>query len=239
MRSAFLDRLGVRAVIFDMDGVLLETLSQHYESYRRVLEPEGLRVEPMEINSREGLGTPAVLASLSEEKGWELSAERIEQLVARRRNIFWETYEHRVYPYVPELLTWLEEAGYQLAVVSGATERSLEVCLHQHTVGVDGRRLADWFPIIISGSDIERGKPHPDPYLAALQKLSIEGRQALVVENAPAGIEAAHAAGCHTVAIASTLPESYLHEADWVVPDHAALFRLFREIPGSKSQVSS
>jgi beta-phosphoglucomutase len=228
MRSAFLDGLGVHAVIFDVDGVLLETMSLHYQSYRRILEPEGLSVEPIELNLREGLGTPAVLASLCEEKGWGLSPERIEQMVVRRRNLFLETYEHRVYPHVPELLAWLEQAGYRLGVVSGATERSLDVCLREHPAAPDGRCLADWFPIIISGSAVARGKPHPDPYLAALTKLSLEGRQALVVENAPLGIEAAHAAGCYAVAIETTLPKRYLEAADWVVPDHAALLRLLK-----------
>jgi beta-phosphoglucomutase len=228
MRSAFLDELGVHAVIFDVDGVLLETMSLHYQSYRRILEPEGLSVEPIELNLREGLGTPAVLASLCEEKGWGLSPERIEQMVARRRNLFLENYEHRVYPHVPELLAWLEQAGYRLGVVSGATERSLDVCLREHPAAPDGRCLADWFPIIISGSAVARGKPHPDPYLAALKKLWLEGRQALVVENAPLGIEAAHAAGCYAVAIETTLPKPYLEAADWVVPDHAALLRLLK-----------
>ena len=228
MGSAFLDRLGVEAVIFDVDGVLLETPSLHYESYRQILEPEGLSIEPIEINSREGLGTPAVLAALSEEKGWGLSPERIEQMVARRRSLFWETYEHRVYPHVSELLAGLEQAGYRLAVVSGATERSLDLCLRKHPAALDGRCLADWFPIIISGSDMPRGKPYPDPYLAALKKLSLEGRRALVVENAPLGIEAAHAAGCYAVAMETTLPKPRLEAADWVVPDHAALLRLLK-----------
>ena len=228
MRSTFLDRLGVEAVIFDVDGVLLETMSLHYQSYRQILEPEGLSVEPIEISLREGLGTPAVLASLSEEKCWGLSPERIEQMVARRRNLFLENYAHRVYPQVPELLAWLEQAGYRLAVVSGATERSLDVCLREHPAAPDGRCLADWFPIIISGSDAARSKPYPDPYLEALKRLSLAGRQALVVENAPLGIEAAHAAGCYAVAIETTLPMPYLEAADWVVPDHAALLRLLR-----------
>jgi beta-phosphoglucomutase len=237
MASPFLDQLGVRAVIFDMDGVLLDTLPLHYASYRHVLEAEGLAVEPRDISSREGLGTPELLASLSEERGWQLSPQRIQELASRRRRFFWDRYEHRVYPGVTELLDFLERDGYGLAVVSGAIQRSLDVGLRDHPAASNGRCLAGWFPVIVGGTMVARGKPHPDPYLVALEKLSLEGRQALVVENAPVGITAAHAAGCYVAALETTLPKSYLTDADWVLPDHAALLRLLKQVPGSKSQV--
>ncbi len=227
-RSPLLDRCGIQAVIFDMDGVLVETMSLHYEAYCRVLKPAGLSVQPIEISSREGLGTPAVLASLSEARGWGLSPEQIQDLADRRRRIFWEIYEHRVFPEIPELLTFLKEAGYQLAVVSGATRQSLVVSLEQYRCS-DGQCLGGWFPLIISGTEVARGKPYPDPYIAALARLGLEGKQALVVENAPAGITAAKEAGCYCVAVESTLPKSYLAGADWVVRDHAALLRLLRD----------
>src|SRR5512140_858389 len=87
-RSPLLDKYGLRAVIFDMDGVLLETMGLHYESYCRVLKPEGLSVEAIEISSREGLGTPAVLKSLSDARGWNLSADKIRELTDKRRELF-------------------------------------------------------------------------------------------------------------------------------------------------------
>jgi len=226
-RSPLLDRHGIQAVIFDMDGVLVETMSLHYEAYRRTLEPEGLRVEPIDISSREGLGTPAVLESLSEERGWGLSPGRIRSLAEGRRKIFYEIYEHRVFQEIPELLTFLKDGGYKLGVVSGATRQSLVVSLEQYPCA-NGKGLAQWFPLTISGSDIARGKPHPDPYLTALARLGLKGKQTLVVENAPAGITAAKEAGCYCVAVESTLPRSYLGGADWVVGDHAALLRLLR-----------
>lgn len=226
-RSAWLDRYGIRAVLFDMDGVLIDTMAFHYEAYRRVLEPEGLSVEPIEISSREGLGTPAVLRSLSEARGWGLAEARIEELADRRRQIFYQIYEHRVYPEVPQLLDFLKDLGYMLAVVSGATQQSLDVCLNEYECA-GGKSLAQWFSLILSGTSVPRGKPHPDPYLIALERLGIEGRQALVVENAPAGIQAAKQAGCYCAAVQTTLPETYLRQADWIVPNHAALLHLLR-----------
>jgi beta-phosphoglucomutase len=227
-RSPLLDRLGIRAVIFDMDGVLVETKNLHLEAYKRVLAPLGLNVKPIDIASREGLATPAVLRSLSNDLGWGLGEERIQELANRRRRIFHETYEHRVFPEIPEILRFLQSGGYQLAVVSGATQKSLDMSLQEYPCA-NGKGLAQWFAVIISGSAVARGKPYPDPYLAALSALRLAGREALVVENAPAGITAAKGAGCYCVAVESTLPKSYLGGADWVVPSHAALLDLLRE----------
>ena len=228
-RSAFLDRLGISAVVFDLDGVLIDSMPFHYEAYRRVLAQEGLSVERMDIYLREGLGSPDVLRSLAENKGWAFFPESIEELAQRRRQLFYQIYQHRVFTEVPEILTWLRQAGYRLAVVSAATQKSLDVCLNQYPAGPDGRGLGQWFPLVISGTMVERGKPFPDPYLKALEELGVKGTEVLVVENAPAGITAARAAGCYCVALETTLPRSYLERAHWVLPNHAALLRLLRD----------
>ena len=227
-RSPFLDRLGISAVIFDLDGVLIDSLPYHYLSYRQMMAEAGLPVSEMDIYLREGLGTPEVLESLSEEKGWGLTAERIGELTSRRRALYQEVYEHRVFPEVPELLTWLTEAGYRLGVVSGATKRSVDLCLNQCRIEGGGGCLGQWFSLVVSGSAVERGKPHPEPYLKALEQLGLEGRQVLVVENAPAGVNSARAAGCYVAALETTLPRAYLKGAQWILANHAALLRLLR-----------
>ena len=229
--SSFLNRLGISAVIFDLDGVLIDSMPFHYEAYRRLLAEEGLPLERMEIYLREGLGSPDVIRSLAEDKGWAFSPERIEELAQRRRQLFYQVYQHLVFAEVPEILTWLSQASYLLAVVSAATQKSLDVCLNQYPAGPDGRGLGQWFPLVISGTMVERGKPFPDPYLKALEDLGVKGTQVLVVENAPAGVTAALAAGCYCVALETTLPRSHLEGAHWVLPDHAALLRMLRDSP--------
>ncbi len=227
--SSFLNRLGISAVIFDLDGVLIDSMPFHYEAYRQMLAEEGLPVERMDIYLREGLGSPDVIRSLAEDKGWAFSPERIEELAQRRRQLFYQVYQHRVFAEVPEILTWLKQAGYLLAVVSAATQKSLDVCLNQYPAGPDGKGLGQWFPLVISGTTVERGKPFPDPYLKALEELGVKGTQVLVVENAAAGITAARAAGCYCAALETMLPRSHLEGAHWVLPDHAALLRMLRD----------
>lgn len=227
-RSPFLDRLGIEAVIFDLDGVLVDSMPYHWAAYQRVMAQEGLEIDRDEVYMLEGLGTPDVLRTVSEKRGWGLSPERIQEIAARRREIFYQIYRHDVFPEVPETLSWLQGAGYRLGVVSGATERSLQVCLNEQRIGGDGLCLGQWLPLVVSGTSVERGKPFPDPYLKALERLRLAGRQVLVVENAPAGIAAAKTAGCHCVALETTLPASLLQGADWVLADHAVLLRLLQ-----------
>ena len=229
MRFVLLEGLGVSAVLFDLDGVLIDSMPFHYEAYRQVLAQEGLAVERQDIYLREGLGTPEVLRSLAEEKQWPLTPERMAELADRRRAVFYRLYEHRVFADVPGLLGWLSEAGYRLGVVSAATRQSLHMCLNDYAVGEGQAGLGRWFSVAVSGTSVARGKPFPDPYLQAIREMRLEPAQALVVENAPIGITAARAAGCRCVALETTLPRSYLEGANWIVPDHASLLRLLRD----------
>ena len=80
------------------------------------------------------------------------------------------------------------------------------------------------FDVIISGDDTEKGKPNPEPYLAAMQKLNILPIESLVIENAPLGIQSAKTAGAYCIAITTTLGREYLKEADEVVKNHRELF---------------
>ncbi len=89
--------------------------------------------------------------------------------------------------------------------------------------------LGQWFPIVVSGTSVARGKPFPDPYVEGLKKLGLPAGRALVVENAPMGITAARAPRCPSVALATTLARAHLAGADWVLDNHAALVRLLKE----------
>ena len=83
--------------------------------------------------------------------------------------------------------------------------------------------VRDAFKVIVSADDVVKGKPSPEPYLAALEKLRAAPDRALVVENAPMGIASASAAGIYCIAIETTLPQEYLKGADMIVRNHEAL----------------
>jgi beta-phosphoglucomutase len=99
-----------------------------------------------------------------------------------------------------------------------------------------GPEICSWFDCIVAAEDVERGKPDPEPYLRAIQKLHVAPSEALVVENAPRGIRAGKSAGCGVVAITSTLSPYHLREADAIVHD---FMELRRRLPSIMSKYDS
>jgi beta-phosphoglucomutase len=111
---------------------------------------------------------------------------------------------------------------FKLALVSGS---------HVDTIGkVVNKYFSNCFDVIITGSDLERGKPDPDPYLKAIEKLDILKNECMVIENAPMGITAARRAGIYCVAVATMLEPERLQHADLVLEDHAALIDYLRSL---------
>ncbi len=88
----------------------------------------------------------------------------------------------------------------------------------------------NYFDVIITGSDLERGKPDPAPYLKALEKLELAKNECIVIENAPLGITAAKRAGLYCVAVASTLEPEKVQHADLVFNDHSALLEYLKSL---------
>jgi beta-phosphoglucomutase len=129
---------------------------------------------------------------------------------ARRKDAYYAEHARgRLYPAAVGCAARLERAGKALALVTGASRTRIEA----------SSILAELprFAAIITANDVARGKPHPEPYLKALQSLDLPASSCLVVENAPLGIRAAKAAGIRCVALATTLPREDLSEADAVL----------------------
>ncbi len=133
----------------------------------------------------------------------------------------------QMYPGVKNTMDLLRDNGIKLALVSGSNRISVTKVLDE--IGMTGK-----FDAVVTGADTERGKPYPDPYLKRMNMLGIPGENSVVVENAPLGIKSAKAAGVdYVIAVTTTLPESYLREADDIMPSFTdiedCLARRFKE----------
>ena len=125
-----------------------------------------------------------------------------------------------------EALTAAKELGCMIVLVTGSAQTSLLQRLEEHYPGFFRQEL------MVTGFDVKRGKPDPEPYLMGLQKAGIKAEEAVVVENAPLGVESAHRAGIFTIAAnTGPLEDSLLKEAgaDIVVPGLMDVARLFRK----------
>ncbi len=200
------------AVVFDFDGVLFDSMTYHAEAYRRILQreaPEAPTVEDREVFRLEGQRSQEVLHGLSEARDLGWSPDRCRDLAEEKQGIFADlATEAAPYPGALDVVREVRARGVPLGLVTGTDPRNIERFL-----GVD----VGLFDIVVAGPDVERGKPHPDPYLTAMEALDVEPERVLVVENAPLGIESGRKAGAHVVAVTTTLDAEDLEGADEVL----------------------
>jgi beta-phosphoglucomutase len=208
-----------KAVLFDLDGVIADTMGLHYEAFRQAFAKYGVQVTPLEIFELEGMPSREVGKALVRRKGASLADEQVMKAVEDKREIYRSlaAKDARTFPDVPETLKMLRENGVRLALVTGSNLKTVTEVLKK--TGLEGA-----FDAVVSGDDTPRGKPYPDPYLKGMERLGIPAPNCVVVENAPLGIEAAKAAGVgYVIAVTTTLPAEYLKGADDIMPSFADL----------------
>jgi HAD superfamily hydrolase (TIGR01509 family) len=219
----FCERLGIRAVVFDWDGVLVDSAAIYYRAYELVLRDAGVTTTTREIYLREGQPTGQLIAALLTERGVPFTEAGVQELVERRREYDAAAGERKFFSGVCELLERLRYCGYRLGMVTGSSRKSVSRVL--------ASQRDAFFDVVITADDVTRPKPDPQPFLLAAQALRLAPAECLVVENAPFGIRAARAAGCRALGIATTLPADDLSDADWVVQNHRELEVLLSSAP--------
>lgn len=203
-----------RAILWDLDGVIVNSGHYHYLAYREVLTPLGRDLSEDEyLTSLFGRRNYDILRSVL----GPLPDEEIERLAAAKEAAFRRLVQGRIQPLpgAVELLRRAREAGLSQAIVSSTPRANID--LIAATLGIDG--LLD---AIVGEEDVSRGKPDPQGFVLAAQRLGVPPRQCVVIEDAPEGIAAGKAAGARTVAVATTRPPSAFAgpaAADLVVPD--------------------
>lgn len=198
----------VQAVIFDMDGVITHTMPCHYRAWKKVLSKERIPVRRRDVYLREGQAGVAFVHEIYQQYQRPITPTRAMALLRAKEKLFQETVHPRYVSGSRTFLRDLKKAGLLLGLVTGTARHELASLLP--------KEIQELFSTIITGSDVKRGKPHPEPYLKALRTLKISSSEAVVIENAPFGIRSAKAAGLACLALETSLPAAYLQEADYV-----------------------
>jgi HAD superfamily hydrolase (TIGR01509 family) len=189
----------------------------HVEAWKKVMVRYGIEIDPLEIYLAEGATTMEVVAELFHRHRKPASPEQVQEIVCEKRDEYLANNATRMNDGVFEVLEYLKANRYRLGLVTGSIRAQVEPVLSQE--------IRDWFDCIITADDVERGKPDPEPYLRAIQKLHIAPSESLVIENAPLGIRSAKSAGTAVAAITTTLAPYHLREADFIVHDFEELRR--------------
>lgn len=209
--------LRAKAVCFDLDGVLVNTMPLHARAWQEVCRARGLQVPKREIYAWEGESGAVTARTLLRRRRRPVTSAAVAGLLCDKETRFTALARHvRVEPYLARLLSRLAKRGIRLSLVTGTSAGEVR--------RIVSPRILSMFGVVVTGDCVRHGKPHPEPYRTAMRRLGIRPRDAIVVENAPYGIRSARRAGAGLViAIASSLPKRFLQEAHLVLGSAASL----------------
>ncbi|WP_407282749.1 HAD family phosphatase [Methanolobus sp. WCC1] len=208
----------MEALIFDMDGVLLDSMHLHAMAWKNAFMEAGISIDERDIFALEGENDSGIVKRvLGMNVNESIDMEAILTTLPERKHQLFDRDNVILFDGVDDILRQIN-GKFRLAVVSGSDRKIVEMMMAKYFPGI--------FDVIVSGDDTEKGKPAPDPYNKAVEMLKVSKENCIVVENAILGVESAKNAGVFTIGIPTYLTRKELEHADIVLHDHEELFRL-------------
>lgn len=198
----------IQAVIWDLDGVIIDSAQEHRQAWLRMAREEGFSMSDADFWATFGKRNDDIMNLL-----WgPLAPERIKMMADKKETYFREIVRKtaRPLPGSIELMRSLHEAGYRQALATSTPPENIE--LIGEVLG-----LKRYLSKLVSGETVARGKPAPDIFLKAAQELDAAPAVCLIIEDAVAGVQAAHAAGMRCIAVAGNRDLPGLREAELMV----------------------
>ncbi len=197
-----------KALIWDLDGVIADTAPFHYRAWQRVAGDRGITFTEADFRQTFGKRNAEIIA----EKFGDVRPEEADEIARTKEEIFRRIAKQSIKPFpgVLSLLLSVRAAGWSTAVASSTPPENIRLILAS-------LEIAGLFDAVVSSADVKRGKPDPEGFLLAAERLGVAPRDCVVIEDAVAGVMAAKNAAMKCVAVTNTHPAEKLAEADKVV----------------------
>ncbi len=201
----------MKAVVFDMDGVLFDTERLCLEGWSQVAKQHGIQGMEEVFDQCIGLNANDTKILVQNALGEDF---QYDEFKVQASKWFWDTIEKEGLPLKPgvkKLLPYLQQAGYQIGLASSTRYDSV--------IGLLKRAdIIDYFSVIVTGDMIEHSKPKPDIYLLACKKLNVEPEEAYAIEDSPNGIRSASAAGMKPIMVPDMIaPDEEMRELSFLI----------------------
>ena len=196
------------AVLFDLDGVIVDSRAFHMEAWHRWAREHAIAHEPDYFHRMFGHRNDAIIGGLRP----EVTAGELQGLAEHKESLFREEARGQIVtlPGVRELLDSLDASDAPRAIVTSTPRANLDMIL-------DSLGLRERFQALVAEEDASKGKPDPEGFLVAAERLGVAPGQCVVIEDAPAGLRAAKAGGMRAIGVTTTHPAADLGDADLVV----------------------
>jgi HAD superfamily hydrolase (TIGR01509 family) len=201
----------IDAVLWDLDGVIVNSGSYHFQAYRWLLERHGVELTEDYFFSR-----------LFGRRNWDIlhdvlpgaSEEEVHRLAEEKERKFRELVRGNIeaLPGSIQLLNRAHDAGLKQSIVSSTPRLNIQMI-------VDSLGIFEYLDAVVGEEDSKRGKPDPEPFMVAADRLGVAYERCVVIEDAPDGVRAGKAAGMRVIGVATTRSPELLAEADLVTPD--------------------
>lgn len=206
----------IKALIFDMDGVLIDSMKLHARAWKTAFGEAGIEFDEREIFLLEGENDTGIIKNVMNIGNVD-PAEfcRLMEIVPPRKHELFEIDRALIFQGMDSCLEKIRKK-FMTAVVSGSDRTTVEK--------ITGKYFPGMFDVMVSGDDTVRGKPAPDPYQKALELLGIDKEDCIVIENAILGVMSAKNADIFTIGVPTYIDRKQLQHADIILEDHRQLF---------------
>jgi beta-phosphoglucomutase family hydrolase len=203
------------AVIWDMDGVLTQTMELHYKALRFMCHSNNIHFPPEVCELGAGRSDRDNIKTILSKNDLEFTDAWVMDLEREKNSKFIELIDSNSLTSAPGVLVWLEALQEKNILCAVASSSNMQVIVHV----LHRLQIPHYFTVIISGTNLQNGKPHPEIFLRAALALGVTPSDCLVVEDSPHGIDAALRAGMHCLALGTTMPMQALSKSEIIVAD--------------------